>query len=326
MNNRCMGCGALFQSTNKDKPGFIPKEKKGEKLCERCFRILHYNDLKTMDIPTKNILKYVNQKKSYAFFLVDLLNINEEVFKTYHEIKIPKTLIVSKADYIPKYINKEKIKDWLRKQYQVKEEILFLSAALNRNIHSIKSTLERENKKSGYLLGFTNSGKSTLVNFLKNENTITTSMAPNTTLDYIKIPLEDGYYLMDSPGFQYENPIYANKEISFLKKLNPKGFLKPITYQLKKGASILIEDFIRIENNSEKCNITLYMSNLLDLMKVYEKNERLKNLNGIEKKMHKNEDLVIKGLGFINCKSNCVLKIYIEEENWLEIRSSFFER
>ncbi len=324
--NRCMGCGAVLQATDSEKIGYIPKEKlKNSELCERCFRLIHYNDLKWVELSSQDILNVVNKKGTYAFFLVDLLNINDEVLNTFKKIKIPKTLVVSKVDYIPKYIKKDKIKIWLKEEYKIEEEIFFLSATKNINVSAILNTLQKVGKKSAYLLGYTNSGKSTLVNCLKEDANVTASFAPNTTIDYIKIPLEDGYFLIDSPGFQYQNPIYE-RNVSLIKKLNPKTFLKPITYQLKKGTSLMIEDFLRIENVSEKCNLTIYMSNLLDIKKVYEKNEFGKEFPKMEISINKNEDLVVQGLGFFNIKSNCTLKIYCKNKEWITKRKSFFER
>ncbi len=323
---RCFGCGAILQSEEKDGIGYIPKEKKSSaKLCLRCFRILHYNDLKMVELPTNDIIKTVNEKGEYAFFLMDFLNINEEVLSTYKKITIPKTLIISKIDYIPKYVKKEKIKTWLKEEYGIKEDILFASAVKNINIGAIEKTLENNNKTTAYLLGYTNSGKSTLLNHLQEDGQITTSFVPNTTLDYIKIPIGENKYLIDSPGFQYQDPIYKENMV-LLKKMNPKTFLKPITYQLKKGASLLIEDFLRIENKSEKCNLTLYMSNLLEIKKIYEKNESGKEFAPKEINIKKNQDLVVLGLGFLNVKSDCTINLYTENPNRIEIRNSFFER
>ncbi len=325
--NKCVGCGAVLQSDVKERIGYIPKEKKSTaQFCERCFRLVHYNDFKMIDLETENVLDTVNQKGIYAFFLVDLLNVNREVMNTYHAIQVPKTLIISKIDYIPKYVKKEKIKFWLQEEYGVKEEILFLSASKNVNISAILNTLEKKNMKCAYLLGYTNSGKSTLVNRIAEYANITVSLVPNTTVDYIKIPLNENYFLIDSPGFQYENPIYRDKEVSFIKRINPKTFLKPITYQLKKGTSLILENTLRIENISPKCNVTLYISNLLEIKKVYEKNEDFKHYSKCEYFLKKNEDVVIQGLGFMNIKSDCKVNIYIENPKWLEIRNSFFER
>lgn len=255
--------------------------------------------------------------------MVDFLNINIEVLQTFKEIKVPKTLIISKADFIPKYINKNNMKEWLHTFYGITDRVVFLSAVKNRNLSVIKETLKENNVTTGYLLGYTNAGKSTLINKVLEENVITTSLIPNTTVSYIKIDLEDGYHLIDTPGFQYENPIYKEDDIVFIKKMNPKTFIKPITFQLKKGASILIEDSIRIENKSEKCNLTFYMSNLLDLKKVYDKNAFLKEKDKKNFVLHKNQDIVFKGLGFINVKSDAEVAIYSDVSSVIEIRDSF---
>ena len=320
--NKCSGCGVDLQSSFKDKIGYIPKEKMDDEkvFCERCFRLLHYNDLKMVSLPIEDVVSTVNKEGEYAFFLVDLLNINSEVLNTFKKIEIPKTLVVSKMDTIPKYMKREKIKLWLEEEYKIDSTILFLSATKNVNVHALRKRMEEEGVRFAYLLGFT------LVNRLKEEDILTTSCVPNTTIGYIKIPLEDGYTLIDSPGFQYQNPIYNQKKASFIKKMNPKSSLKPITYQLKKGTSLMIEDVLRIENLSEKCNLTFYMSNLLEIKKVYEKNTILKEITNVTKEIKRDEDIVIKGLGFINVKSNCLLKIYVKNMEWLEIRRSFFER
>lgn len=325
---KCVGCGAILQANDKKELGFVPKEKlSSANLCERCFRIIHYNDLQLVDLPlSKNILDTVNQSDKFAFFLVDLLNINAEVIQTYHSIKRPKCFIITKVDLIPKYINKERIKLWLMEVYGIQDEILFLSSVKNLNVQGLLKTLERHSMKECYLLGFTNSGKSTLINCLTNSSHITTSLVPNTTVDFIQIPLSDGITLYDTPGFLYQDTLYQPDDLAFIKKIHPKSFLKPITFQLKKGASIVIEDYIRIENKSNKCNITFYMSNLLNIKKVYDKNESLKNLKEIDVSILRNQDLVFKGVGFANCKSNANLTIYIKGEEFLEIRPSFFER
>ena len=324
--NRCQGCGIILQNNDVNKLGYIPKEKINETLCERCFRLIHYNDLKIVELPAIDILEKINKNGKYVFFLTDLLNINNEVINTFKSIKIPKTLIISKIDYLPKYIKKDKIKRWLQEEYEIKEEITFLSALKNFNIQTLKNTLNANNLKSAFLVGYTNVGKSTLVNKLKENNLITMSVVPNTTLDFIKINIDDEYNLIDSPGLNYQKTIYEESNHNIIKKLNPKSVLKPITYQLKNNASLVIEDIIRIENKSPKCNLTIYMSNLLNIVKVYENNKLLKELNNKELIMEKDEDIVIKGLGFINVKSDSKLKIYLKNQDLIEIRQSFFER
>ncbi len=326
--NKCSGCGAVLQSQNKEEIGYVPAQKYNTvHLCERCFRILHYNDLKSVDayLP-QDIINIVNQQGHFAFFLIDLLNINQEVLNTYHKIKIPKCFILSKVDFIPKYINKIKIKDWLKSEYKVTDEIILLSALKNQNIHCIEHIMDKYQVSEGYLIGYTNSGKSTLVNTLKKEAKITTSIAPNTTLDFIKITLENNKTIIDSPGFLYQNNHILQMHKSLMKKILPKNFLKPMTYQLKQGSSILLENILRMELLSDKCNLTIYISNLLQIKKIYAKNNTLKNVENIYLNIDENQDIVIKGIGFITCKSNARFHIYIKNKEFLEIRNSFFGR
>ncbi len=325
---KCLGCGAVLQTKDKNKLGYVPLEKwSTAKLCERCFRLIHYNDLKVVDFKVaETVLKDVNHKGKFAFFLVDLLNINTTVIKTYHQIKIPKCFVVSKIDFIPKYINKNNIKIWLKEEYQINEEIYFLSAYKNQNIHCLESVMIDKNCLEAYLLGYTNSGKSTLINKIMDSNQITTSLLPNTTANFIKIKLDSKLTLIDSPGFLYPDSLYDQSDVTIMKKINPQTFLKPITFQLKKGMSIVIENLIRIENVSDKCNLTFYMSNLLEIKKIYAKNTYLKDGFKEVKHLKRNEDMVITGIGFINCKSTSQLNLYLKKPGFVEIRNSFFER
>ena len=40
---RCSGCGAILQSEDKTRIGYTPKE--DSSYCQRCFRLIHYDDL-----------------------------------------------------------------------------------------------------------------------------------------------------------------------------------------------------------------------------------------------------------------------------------------
>ena len=331
--NKCLGCGYKLQSDNKKALGYVPKNKLEEAtLCERCFKIIHYNDAKVVTLPidTNKILKEVNNSSNHVLFLIDLLNINQKTLELYFKVKRPKTLLISKCDIIPYSFNKNKILNWLKEYYKIEDEIIFISALKNKNIYTLLNYLKAKDIKTSYLLGFTNVGKSSLVNKIVNleelnYQAITTSLIPNTTLDFIHLKINDNLTLIDSPGFALENNIYANDDLTFVKKVNPKKFLKPITYQLALDTSILIEDKIRITNLEKKNNFTFYLSNLLKLTKVYN-NERLTELKSKIIIIPKNHDVVICGLGFINVKQETKIKIYISDLNLIEIRKSFFKK
>ena len=331
MIKKCQGCGATLQNTDPSKIGYLPKTKnKNPELCERCFKIIHYNDAKvvTKVADENKIIKIVNESNNYVLFLIDFLNLNSQTIKTFHKIKRPKTLIISKSDIIPYSFNKNKIVTWLHDYYQIDSDIIFVSALKKKNINLIYNYLLNNNINKTYLLGFTNVGKSSLVNSLMsleklNCRAITTSLVPNTTLDFMNIKINNQLTIIDSPGFVLKDNIYDINDLNFVKKINPKKYLRPITYQLKAKDSLLIENKIRIENLEEKNNLTFYLSNDINITKVYH-NEDLKKEEVLDLNINKNSDIVILGLGFINVKKDCKLKIYIHNPKLIEIRESFF--
>ena len=329
MIKKCSGCGFRLQSDNPHKVGYTP-DLNSNNLCQRCFKIIHYNDAKvvSLKIDEDAILKKVNESNNHVLFLIDCLNINKKTIKLYHKIKRPKTLLISKCDIIPYSFNKNKIINWLNDYYKIDNDIIFISALKNTNISTLINYLYAKEIKVAYLLGFTNVGKSSLVNSIVkyqdlDYKAITTSLIPNTTLDFMNIKINKDLTIIDSPGFLLDKNIYDNNDLEFIKKVNPKKFLKPITYQLKENTSVLIEDKIRIDNLENKSNLTFYLSNQLKLIKVYH-NERLKDLKYKKIDIPKNSDIVILGLGFINVKKSCKVGIYISDLSLIEVRPSFF--
>ncbi|MGN1371455.1 MAG: GTPase [Candidatus Coprovivens sp.] len=328
MNKKCIGCGSILQTENPKEKGYIIKDKiKDSKYCERCFKIIHYNEKIITDLENINdyIIKEVNKKAKYVYFLVDFLNINKETINVFKKIKVPKSLIISKLDIIPKSIKKNKITTWLKEEYGIKEEILFQSSKKNINTKSLLANLESKNIKEVYILGFTNAGKSTLINNLTsatNENKITTSSIPNTTIDFINIKL-DNITIIDSPGFTSNNTFYEPNEFDLIKRIMPRTFLKPITYQVKPISSILIEDKLRITSSINN-SLTFYISNDIKVNRVFNNNKDLLGLEKITIEVPNNSDLVIKSLGFINVKKACKITINTSKKDLIEVRKSLF--
>ena len=332
MSKKCIGCGSIIQHEDKNKIGYAPIPKSGEaKYCERCFKITHYNE--KLILPLENINEYiideVNKNSKYVFFMIDLLNINEETINTFKNINVPKTLIISKLDIIPKSIKETLIEEWIKDTYKINNDIKFLSTKKNINTRLIVKTLEELNINSAHILGFTNAGKSTLINKICEQNniegkTITTSILPNTTVDFINIPITENITIIDSPGFTSKYTLYDNTEYDLMKNILPKNIINPITEQTKENTSLIIENKIRINANS-KNSFTFYMSNAIKIDKVFEKNTDLTQEELIKYNIKDNTDIVIKGLGFINIKKACNLTINTKYKELIEIRESMFK-
>ena len=182
----------------------------------------------------------------------------------------------------------------------------------NFNIRVINNILD--GCKDAYVCGFTNSGKSTIIKKIGELNNkeipVLTSLMPNTTLDVIKIKLDDNKYIYDTPGF-------INND-DFDEVLYPKKFLKPVTLQIKENDIVSINNKIFIKTDKEN-SFTFYMSNDVDIRKVYSVETNLNN----ELMVKENSDFVISNYGFINIKNPCNLITNLNNDN-IEVRSSMF--
>ncbi len=327
MNRKCIGCGVVLQSENEKEKGYVRKDKlDSAKYCERCFKINNYNMKSVTELKNINsyILDIVNKKAKYVYFMIDFLNINTETINTFKKINCPKTLIISKLDVIPKSIKCQKITAFLKEQYGINEKVIYQSSHKDTNTNIVVSNIKSSPVKEAYILGYTNAGKSTLINTLiEGKEKLTTSNNMNTTIDFMKVKIGD-ITIYDSPGFTYENTFYNKEEFELIKKSTPRSFLKPITHQTKDIANLIIENKMSIKTSNNN-SITFYLSNDINIDKVFDnETKRLLNKPEIELKIDDNTDLIIKSLGFINIKKKTILKIRIDNKDILETRPSIF--
>ena len=314
MTKRCIGCGAVLQNTDKKKNGYTPKLE--NKYCMRCFRLTNYNDL-TETITEKDndkIITVINNSSTFSFFLIDATNITKEAISIYQNIKTRKCLLLTKIDLLPANITVNNYINKFKNIYNIKEEVYPLSSIKKVNVSKILKMMDNLNIKKAYILGCTNAGKSTLINTMLNNKTITTSRIPNTTLDFINIYIEDKI-LIDTPGFvTTTTPFITDKK--YYKKIDYKERIKPITYQTKEKASLVLEENYRFSNFGFN-SVTTYFNNNILIKRDFKSNE-----DYFETKIMANTDIVIKDLGFINVKRPCTLKISKNLENLVEFRPS----
>ena len=314
MNKKCIGCGAVLQNTDKNKNGYTPKLE--NKYCMRCFRLTNYNDL-TETITEKDndkIITVINNSSTFSFFLIDATNITKEAISIYQNIKARKCLLLTKIDLLPANITVNNYINKFKNIYNIKEEVYPLSSIKKVNVSKILKMMDNLNIKKAYILGCTNAGKSTLINAMLNNKTITTSRIPNTTLDFINLYIEDKI-LTDTPGFvTTTTPFITDKK--YYKKIDYKERIKPITYQTKETTSLVLEEIYRFSSFGFN-SVTTYFNNNILVKRDFKSNE-----DYFETKIMANTDIIIKDLGFINVKRPCNLKISKNLENLVEFRPS----
>lgn len=316
---RCIGCGAILQDVYPNEEGYT-KDLSNE-LCERCFNIKHYNRyVRVKDKDYTQIIKEIDLKKDLIILVTDFLNLyNLDDLK----VDSPVILVVTKADLLPRSINKEGLLKRIKCKLNVVSKIL-ISSKNNFNLDLLYSEILKYKKTNNvYVIGYTNAGKSTLVNkMLKNYGNIvgeiTTSNLPSTTLDLISNKVNDELTLIDTPGLLDSGSLVLLSSKELLKKITPKKEIRPISYQVKGKQYLLFEDFMRLD--LEDTNIICYMSNDIEIRRVYKDRESI--LKRYDFKIGINQDLVIKGLGFITFKKNCDVTLWLTKECKYLIRDS----
>ena len=319
--NRCQGCGSILQNEDFNKEGYVKDLTKT--FCERCFRIKHYNEYKKIDKDNSyylNIIKKIEETGDLVVLVTDFLNFD------FIDIKNPVILVLTKRDLIPRGVYEDKLLENIGSNLNILTKIV-VGSNNNYNLDLLYEKInEYKKSKNVYVVGFTNAGKSTLINKIiknygKNDRYITTSNLPSTTLDLIEAYISDDLTLIDTPGLLDEGSIILKADEKLLKKIVPNKEIKPITIQVKKAQSIFLDNILRIDVN-EGTNLIFYVSNNLKIERVYEDNDRLSNLKKQSIDIDGGYDLVIKGLGFIKVTNKTNIVLYLDENVKYMIRQS----
>ena len=314
--NKCIGCGAVLQNSDVSKEGYI---KNNGNLCERCFRIKHYNEYKQVSKTNEDfipILKDINNTKDLVVLVLDLFNLPENLDIITNNINNEVLLVLTKRDILPKSIYDENIFKYIDNYKLNYVDKIIISSIKNYNFDLLLEKINKYKKsKNVYVVGFTNAGKSTMINHLlrhysDSKEEITTSMLTSTTLNTIEVPFSDDLTLLDTPGILESGNIIDYLDNTLIKKIIPKKEIKPITYQIKNKQTILIDSICNMEVSNT--NLTIYMSNSLNIKRVYKEIKKENKRKIVIDK--KNTDVVILGLGFIRIMEPCTIYLDIDEK------------
>ena len=328
---KCLGCGSILQTDDVDKEGFVKSNVYAKSdYCERCFKIMHYGEYSVLDkkIDTDGIIRNINSDKyACVAFLIDCLNINENLIKYINKFRVNKYILITKKDVLPKSLKEKKIIEYIKNNIYNTDNIMCISSVKNYNIDTFLKRIDKDNVRRLYIVGFTNSGKSTFINHLLTSNlmkpTITTSSIPNTTASFITIKLNNKLTIVDTPGFIDNEAIYNFIDYNKVVKLYPKKEIRIKTFQTRSNYAILVNDILRLENVGSKLNsFSFYMNDKLRYEKVKSKNEKLKILPSITYDITEPTDILINGLGFIRITKVGSVKIHILDLKLVSKRKS----
>ncbi len=321
-NKYCLGCGVLLQNENITQEGYVTSL--DNDICQRCFRMKNYGEYQVSTRSNDEyieILKTVGKTNDLVLHIVDLLNIDKDINLIRNYISNKMILVLNKRDALPKSTNDDKIISYIKSLGATYEDIIIISANKNYNIDLLMDKI-RKYKTSNrvYVVGHTNTGKSSLINklisdYTDNESKLTISPLPSTTLNTVAIILDKDLILVDTPGLVDRGNIANYIGSNTLKKLIHKKEIKPRTFQIKKGQCLVIDDICRIDYQSgDRNSFTLYIPNSLKVKKMNALRQNvMKDLAKNTYEIKYREDLVINGLGWIKMVGNGVIDVYIDK-------------
>ena len=326
--SKCYGCGVELQNITNDKIGYTSNL--NNNLCERCFRIRNYNEYKTVIKDNNdyiNILKEINKTDDLVVLVVDLFNINKNIEDISKYITNNILLVLTKRDLLPKSCYDEKFKEYFKNYNLNIIDSVIISSLKNYNFDELYNKINSYKiSNKVYIVGFTNSGKSTLINkiiynYSNYDTVITTSNLPSTTIDSIEVKVNDSLTLIDTPGLLDNGDIINYIDSKTLKKIIPTKEIKPITYQIKDRQTIIIEDLVRLDVDKYN-SLTIYMSNNLNIKRIYKDINDFKNSKKYELELEDDSDIVIQGLGFIKVTNKSKITLYIKESISVFVRKN----
>lgn len=281
---RCIGCGALLQTVDKNTPGYTPESalkkglETGQLYCQRCFRLRHYNEIAPVNISDddfRRLLSQISDSDALVVYVVDMFDFNGSLIPGLHRFvgDNPVLLVGNKADVFPKSIKRNRMKEWLRQQAKANgilpEDVVIASAKDAHSVENLFDLIEKMRKgRDVYVVGVTNVGKSTLINRLISirngiKDLITTSRFPGTTLDRIEIPFDDHSNLIDTPGIIHADQMAHVLTAEDLKYVSPQKTIKPRIFQLNDNQTLFAGALARFDYEHSAGSVTAYFDNNL---------------------------------------------------------------
>lgn len=269
----CKGCGAVLQSDDPHKIGYTPKS--GSQYCQRCFRLIHYDDLSfsmRTGIDPDTVLARIEDMDCLVVWVVDLFDFEADMIPGLNRRLAHKDILMvcTKLDLLPKTLSKDKatrfVNSRLKEQGIAVKKLLFTSTRIKESGEEVKEAVSvLSNGRPAVFMGRANAGKSTLLNLLMGNALLTMSRYPGTTLEFNQVEI-GGITYIDTPGIEIEGSVLMKAKEKDLKTILPSSTIKPQVYQLRNDQSFAIGGLARIDlKNCSDASAVFYVSSGLEI-------------------------------------------------------------
>ncbi|MDO4378407.1 MAG: 50S ribosome-binding GTPase [Erysipelotrichia bacterium] len=345
MEKKCIGCGATLQSNDPQIIGYVINTDMD--YCQRCFKMIHYDQHKENDFKPDNelIIEKLEKLNGTHVWIIDIFDLDSSlnsVLKDFYQ-KHSCNIVINKCDLLPKTINYEKIAKYVLKRLHdlnIQTEMI-ITRGVNNDFRDNFNQYIFKNENL-IITGLANVGKSTVINELFGKNILTTNRYPATTVEMNEIKINDNS-ITDTVGIICAYSIQFYLDSKQLKTVIPQNRIKPTVYQINSNQSLFIGGLLRLDILTQrKCTIVLYFSDLLAVHRTKQQNAHNlwskhygKDLLPIIKKCSLSEmkkihfvhngkkDYFISGLGFITVVADkAALDFYIYEPIMIKEREA----
>lgn len=258
---RCYKCGVILQDSDSTKPGYIISEVLNNHtseilLCNTCFEKTIFHPTPKMSEFSDDIYVFLEDAQAadaLVVLVIDVFSFEGVASKKFIDAigSCNVICIANKMDLLPSGIDDEALKKYVFHRMRVfginVQEVFLCSTKGDNYIGSLSDVLAKYRKRHDiYLIGFPNSGKTTLANlFLKcfKNNTrrlISTINYPGTSTKVFEIPLDRTSVLYDVPGFVTNNSICDHLEPSLENQIVPSKQIqkRSVTISVNSGFSL----------------------------------------------------------------------------------------
>ncbi len=253
---RCPGCGAVFQNTDENLPGYLAPGKNPDDgvLCKRCFQMKHYGVYRKALISDPAVSKDIRKRaldSAALFLMLDITRpeISIPDLDWAETLKKPVFLIANKADLLEPWTTRKELLARLAEQTGVaREQIILISARSRGDVAELRRRICDTFGADDRVLfaGGANVGKSTLLGALLKNDLPTVSRLPGTTVGITEYRMTDGPVLVDAPGLKGEDPFVPVLCPDCLAALSPKKVFQSSLEVLKTGQTVFFGGLAQI--------------------------------------------------------------------------------
>ena len=267
---KCVGCGSILQTNDPSLVGYVQRE--DQIYCQRCFKLIHYGSFKRSQevLSQDEILAKIQKSSDVIALLIDVwqleFTLDLPLIKALEGKEV--IVILTKVDTLPFNTSFERLLTYIKAKLKDLQKLKIQEVFLKTKGHFKELFLDylrAKGIKRVILCGAVSVGKSTLLNELKGDDILTTSVFGGTTLDLNTIEVDDVEFI-DTPGLIDPKSALVAVSDEFLKHLSIKDEVKPQVYQLYSDQSYFLDGLLRLDlKTQKKASLIFYISPRLNI-------------------------------------------------------------